>query len=331
MNYWIDTNLTFEYELAERPFENIARFTQPWNFLLRLLKNFEEANLLCPQSKLRDGDKVAIWGVLDRHRGRCIPNLPDSQSVYNANSKIWCFENRPKVLPHETLISQNTTKIDLLAAISSTSKWIVKDPFGVAGRERFNGDSTTDIDALRNWMKKSGRGDLLFEPYIDIEFEFSVHYEIDQSKQVRYLGSSALICDKNGIFRGNYALPPRFDNELSAVKAAHIPVLEKLTKIGYWGPLSIDGFVGTHMGTEVSQPLSEINARYTFGRMFLEIQRILGRTDFLWWHPSPKVFKSISKSPLETPTLVFPLHYMNTKTFLLCPIEKALEEIKIRT
>ncbi len=332
MNYWIDTNLTFEYELTGRSFKRIALFAKPWRPLLRLLETYEQANILCPDSIIEADDKIAVWGVVQRHRDRNIPNLPGPEVVMNANSKIWCFENRTKTLPHAAIISQDISPKDLRTAISFMKRWIIKDPFGVAGRERFNGDRASELDNAINWMKKSKHSQMLLEPYVEIDFEFSVHYEINTSRKPSFVGASALLCDKKGVFRGNYTLPLAYKEQLRVAQTRHKPILEKLAELGYRGPLSFDAYIGTYNGDKIFQTTSEINARYTFGRMYLELQRRLDRRDFLWWHPSPKVFSNISKSPLETQILMFPLIELNdTGTILLSPIEAAMDEIKTRT
>ena len=330
-NYWIDTNLSFEYELASRPSKSLDRFTKPWQNLLCLLPGFENAAPIFSSPECGPNDEIVVWGVLERHRVLFPSRFPDSSSVFDANSKLWSFNNREEGLSHSAILSTDMTEEELRKEIKRTPKWIIKDPFGVAGRERFNGTSTSDIESIKQWMQKrlrAGKGKFLLETYVDIELEFSTHYEIQKDGAITYQGVCAILCDANGSFRGNFRLREEHASLAKEAKENHQPLLEKLRDLGYFGPLSFDSFLGEDHHRRCFQTVSEINARYTFGRMFLELQKALNHEDLLWWHPSPGVFKKCANATLNATPIPFPIPSLNqTNTLLLSTTDDAFKDM----
>jgi hypothetical protein len=114
-----------------------------------------------------------------------------------------------------------------------------------------------------------------------------------------------LLTDSHGQHRGH-----RLDIE--APKAAvelSLKVAEELKEVGWKGPVSVDGFHGKIGQTSVFRPLSEINARVTFGRLAVELKRWVPTGNVIWWHPSASrirqesiVFESLEQiSPASGP------------------------------
>lgn len=211
----------------------------------------------------------------------------------------------------------------LAEAFLKRHDWIVmKSAFGVSGRGMLR-LSANDLHEKKTqgWISNalSKHHAIIVEPWFERVFDFSMQYEIHRqdSCEVIFKGGTKLINDARGQFKGCQAshqfisgLPPdiaRFFNVHESQKAwsrdffQHtLPELlaSSLTDTPFEGPLGVDAFVfRDREGKLCLQPIVEINPRYTFGRLAVDLCRSL--------HPGSRGRLEIipSKEMPTTPTV----------------------------
>lgn len=241
--------------------------------------------------------RPASWG-LDPRLG------DDVELARKVNSKVfsWGLAERLGVGLNGSCLVHS---LDAIRELDHNHAWLIKHPLGVSGRERVSMIGGEPAQAAQwKWLEDALReGPLVAEPKVEIEEEWSVHFEV--GSDVECLGSVGLLTDSHGQHRGH-----RLDIE--APKAAvelSLKVAEELKEVGWKGPVSVDGFHGKIGQTSVFRPLSEINARVTFGRLAVELKRWVPTGNVIWWHPSASrirqesiVFESLEQiSPASGP------------------------------
>lgn len=170
---------------------------------------------------------------------------------------------------------------------------LLKDPFGVAGRNRIRLWEPELLTSQKNWLGRalgSGHG-VVVEPWLERVADFSVQMEMEPDG-LRLVGYTGLLNDPQGQFQANWAAPKfhrkppeEVTNHLPESGAAHgrIPRLyaalmtllePQLRALGHTGPVGIDAFAyRLPDGTCRLKPVVEINPRYTMGRLTLELMR----------------------------------------------------------
>ena len=165
---------------------------------------------------------------------------------------------------------------------------LIKAPFGASGQKNHRFDSD---DPLTAWVERTidQQGSVIVEPYFDREFDFSVHYELEDSG-LRFLGfvrlentprGQFLAATSGGKFGQN--LPEELGRFLMGdgrsphrlYREALRETLERaLTGLAYRGPIGVDAFVyRDHHGQLALRQIAELNPRYTMGRVAHEIRR----------------------------------------------------------
>jgi hypothetical protein len=296
-------NLDFEYELAagqnyrQRP--QLEKLCDRWQAILRLLPGCEDAEL-----GPKDGQVIVPWGVTPKtERLSAAGVFPPSSLVKLVNDKR--FSHRLEMEFGCALVGSRIVEDldDLDAAVESCSHdWVLKHPFGVGGRERVTGKKGQGFaDACRWAENRIQKGwSLVFEPWAYQRTEFSFHYQIEQTGPIEFLGHCGLVSDESGAFRGNRVVPS--DPARQAFLTITDKAVERLAELGYWGPVSIDAFLGTLGQAPVSRPIMEINARYSFGRMALELVRRIPQGWCLhWWHPKARCRPVVEKLARDYP------------------------------
>lgn len=303
-------NLDFEYAWSAAKSGFSYQMTPPlralcqrWSSILRLLPGQEDAICLQPGERgwcfpngllVADGavlkEEVLCWGhspVQARWPGA----TPEGLSVIaEANSKQFSHELEKELgvaLPGARLLH---TREEFEAAIAETDgPWVVKHPWGVSGRERIQGKAGHVETRHVGWLDRQFRKGwtLVFEPWLAVEREFSMHYSIETDGSAVALGTCLLMAGRGGTFRGNgcvSGVAPWMSAEASAVG---LQVAERLAALGVRGPVGIDAMWGEWAGQRVLRPLMEINARVSFGRLTLALSRwVPAGWSWSWWHPT---------------------------------------------
>lgn len=310
-------NLDFEDELASQGrYQRSSAMHEVmgrWRYLLRLVPGAEEAVCLGPDGysaelpEVRDvprgtraelpgaGDgyrQLILWGVtptslrLIRELG-LEDSFPTLETVRRVNDKRFSHALEQEfgiALPYARLVN---SLCELSSAVEECPHdWVLKHPLGVSGRERTLGKAGAISQSALGWARRrlaQGWG-LVFEPWVEDKIEFSLHFEIERSGSTRFLGHTVLRSDASGTYRGN-AVMPGHPLESRVFKAGE-KFAERVAREGYFGPMGIDGMRGRLGEVEILRPLTEINARMSFGRMALYLGSLIPLGwSYRWWHP----------------------------------------------
>ena len=300
-------NLDFEYELRHgaswRASEATRRVLARWRALLRCIPGYETAVCL-DEPPDEPNNELLCWGDSPRalRAMGCADVVARAEAARLANDRGTLFDLEPASakLPYAELV---TSLEGLERAIASTPcGWVLKHPLGVSGRERQVG-RRGELDArARRWAERAMERSsvaLSFEPRATLKEEFSWHFHVTSPKSITTLGRCTLLTDAQGTHRGHL-----LDLRASSAASEHEPppqIVKTLGAIsartGYRGPLSTDGFVGHLRDEPIAREISEVNARFTFGRVALELKRSIPAVwDVMaWWHPA----RSAATKPLR--------------------------------
>jgi hypothetical protein len=291
-------NLDFEAELANpnnyQPAAIAASLCQRWSHVLRLLPELRQSlclDPLHPEINQRF-ERLVAWGVTPRSIALAdqlsAARFPALEPVRRINDKRYSHQLEKRLgaaLPNSQVVA--TCHQLQEAAQSCPFDWVLKHPFSYSGRERIFGKAHQLSQSAQGWARKKldAGWTLLFEPWVERQHDFSLHFEISPSGQIDFIGWCSLISDKSGGYRGNF-VNRQLQLEAEALNYGY-QVASQLACEGYWGPVGIDALMG-HLGHQpVLRPLVEINARYSFGRLTLALADwIPSNWSYLWWHPS---------------------------------------------
>ncbi len=294
------TNLDFEYELrygrdwqAPKP---VRAHMKRWRLLLRGLPGQGDASPWDEQTPAL----TACWG--ESWRALQAMRHPDPkarlEAVHKANDKRTIY----RISPHDRL-----PEARILGSIEELEEalerlpheWLLKHPLGVSGRERIMGRVGELEPRHERWAARlfEQGEELLFEPKVSIDHEYSFHFNILNSAEIEFLGHCELLTDTQGTHRGHIIRPSARQLGAPAYLLEQVHRLHSQT--GYTGPVSSDGYRGRLGNEEIINHVSEFNARITFGRMALEITRALWPMNrpIAWWHPSHR--ERLDQSMLE--------------------------------
>ncbi len=158
--------------------------------------------------------------------------------------------------------------------------WVAKDLYGAAGRgiHRFTQETVAQLP----------RKSFLIEPWVEKLMEFSLlfHRRPEEEGGLRYLGSVRQTTDLQGQWRSSSSLAKPthgLSPDLARLIGQHLmptirqfiqPALEELlSSHAYLGPICLDSFYYQTPEGPKWQPVVEINARWTMGRLAHEFRR----------------------------------------------------------
>ncbi len=157
---------------------------------------------------------------------------------------------------------------DLGATLAEKRVWLIKRPFGFAGRgqRRISGEPTPDD---WRWLTAGLRqGGFLAEHWVAIEREVGVHGVVDARGQL----SLGRICVQETNEQRCWVSTRRAEpKDLSADHTAALlrraeSVAQALWNTGYFGPFGIDAYLWRTAGGSLElNALGELNARHTMG------------------------------------------------------------------
>jgi hypothetical protein len=156
--------------------------------------------------------------------------------------------------------------------------WVAKAPWSAAGRHRVvasGAEGLRDAELRRRIERLLERsGALVVEPWVERTADYGAAGLVHADGRVELLGTHRLEVDRRGAFTGVVLegpapmgpAEPADPGEDAALESTLETVGRRLAGAGYVGPVGIDGFTWRDpRGAVHVHPLSEINARLTFG------------------------------------------------------------------
>ncbi|GAB5411366.1 MAG: hypothetical protein ChlgKO_04800 [Chlamydiales bacterium] len=252
-------NTYFEWELEQKKDITIEEGLRahPLFFQLHHLPLlFAEKTLLAPE--IQNKTEFANFELVSYAPSRSVQkwaqeknipyNIPPLDLVKTLTSKIFSFENAPQ-LPGSAIL-YNAKEATAWLAKGPFPK-VLKTPFGFAARGH-------TILQHANFDCSKLTFPLIGEPWVKRQLDFSMHFEIGE--EIRCVGKTLMQNDQRGSF-----LSCKTGADIPEVN--HLPLLEKIQEMGFFGPISIDSFVydgGIH-------PVVEINPRHTMSSIACKI------------------------------------------------------------
>ncbi len=317
MKHVIVSNLDFEDEFSSPspyiPGRSLLLLNQKWSSILRLIPDLNDAVRLQDwkpsKEELSEPFTLVPWGhtpsVLERASTMgLVVEGPSTKVVLAVNEKTYSHEWEHRLgiaLPYSRVI--RTLEGLRTSVLTCPFGWVLKHPMGVSGRGRLVGKAHELPDVSKDWAREQFRKgwELVFEPWVEDKMDFSLHYDIKQDGSFARVGATELVTDCSGSFRGN-RVTPEFQPPEQAWEVAD-KVVAGVAALGYFGPVGLDGLSGRLGKQQILRPLVEINARFTFGRMALELSHWVPKGwSWHWWHPPVSVLGQLPDMEKLPPT-----------------------------
>lgn len=182
-------------------------------------------------------------------------------------------------------LEELSTAVDRLPA--GYEEWAVKAEFSMAARERILGRGRTLNSQTAGWVKRrlAADGVVFFEPWVEPAEELGIQFDVPQTGSPQLVGVTPLLTGTAGVYRGNRvgAWSDVEQHWSTAIDAAGRAV-ERIQKLGYFGPVGIDALRYRDPGGSIRErPLMDINARWTMGRLSLGLARLLEPGESATW------------------------------------------------
>jgi len=174
-------------------------------------------------------------------------------------------------------VIESLDELDAHIETTGARRWVCKAPWTAAGRDRAHGvRKGGDHVYIARLLERCGA--LVFEPWLERIVDLGVAASVVRDGTVQLHGIHTLRVDPRGMFVGiDLAAPQLTDDESSRMMFVARSVARHLALAGYVGPFTIDAFVyRDEHGERALHPISEINARYTFGHVALGFAQRFG-------------------------------------------------------
>jgi phosphoribosylaminoimidazole carboxylase (NCAIR synthetase) len=201
-----------------------------------------------------------------RSSGAIVPRAPEAEVLRRVNHRRFSAE-LGQTLPGAEYVSEERALDRVIAALPD-DRWLLKRPFGFAGRARRAVKAREMSEADRSWIRAAlskGEG-LQVEPIVLRELDAAIHGYLDPSGELIIGTPVVQRVDEHGAWIETIRSPLISADEQAALESEAKKVARALHDAGYFGPFGIDAFrFRDRSGAVRFQPRSEINARYTMG------------------------------------------------------------------
>lgn len=209
-------------------------------------------------------ERLAWWGAapsvaaLAARLGIAV-ELPPFDVVKRVNSKVWSheLERALGVALEGACVVRSLAEARAAARACPAARWVLKEPFGVAGQGRLLGRGRGLEGAAARFVERAlaREGVLVFEPWVEAPgAEWGIQLEVPREGVPRVVGVTRSLI-RGGQYAGS-AFGPSLTVAVRIVDLA-IRIGRALQREGYFGPAGIDAFD--------ARPLVEVNARRTMG------------------------------------------------------------------
>jgi phosphoribosylaminoimidazole carboxylase (NCAIR synthetase) len=199
--------------------------------------------------------------------GARVPAAPPIEVIRRVNHRRFCAD-LGQTLPGACYVTSRAELDETLATRDVV--WVLKRPFGFAGRGRLRVTGDRADAAAQRWIDASlaaGEG-LQVEPWVERAGDFALHGYVSATGEPTLGEPTSQRCDASGAWiaserAGEGALSTR---ERAALTIAAAEAAEALAAAGYCGPFGVDAFRFRDAGGALHfNPRCEINARYSMG------------------------------------------------------------------
>ena len=198
-----------------------------------------------------------------------LADAPALAVLRRVNHRRFCAD-LGQTLPGARYVDTLDDVVDLVNTPSHSGPWLLKRPFGFAGRGRKRVRPGALDAADRAWIEASiaaGEG-LQIEPWVDLDADFALHGFLSASGALALGAPTLQRTDPTGAWlasvrAANGDLAP---DEARALFEAAEATAAALRGAGYFGPFGVDAFRWRDVnGARRWNPRGEINARYSMG------------------------------------------------------------------
>jgi hypothetical protein len=191
---------------------------------------------------------------------------PDFAVLRRVNHRRFSAELGP-TLPGARFVSTIEMLEEVLARESPTGQWLLKRPFGFAGRGRRRVARGPVDAAAMSWVHASFRaGDgLQVEPWVERIADYALHGFLSREGVTTLGQATRQRCDENGVWQKTEDADDLGPAEDAELRASALLASEALRGASYFGPFGVDAYRWRDGRTVRFNPRSEINARYSMG------------------------------------------------------------------
>jgi len=273
---------------------------RPWEDGLRAAAERRDVELLAPGDGGARPLEFTPWGwtpsaMTDGVAMGALVNAPPLDVVVRVNSKRFshAVERALGIATPGARLVESRAELDEALATTCpgpNDKWVVKDLFGFAARERVLGRGPRLDPASETWVeRKLVRGlALLVEPWLDVVREYGIPIQVAADGSVDVLGIVDVATNGAGVSTGYYFGRPIDSGVRAELERVAIDVGRRLYAEGYSGPAGIDAL---ECVTGL-RPLLEVNARYTLGFVALAVEAHFGAGAPAIWNPRSDYFEA---------------------------------------
>ena len=192
---------------------------------------------------------------------------PTVESLRRVSARSFAYETLGPRLEGSRVVRSMDTLRRAMAEATPGSPFILKRPFGAAGRGRLRLEVPDVARAERFATESSLRDGLVIEPWVEIILEVSLHAVALEGGRV-FLGEPIVQRVERGVFRGAHLARP---SELEGYERDQLETTthmlgEALLAAGYQGPFGVDAYrFRDSRGRMRWNPCGELNARFTMG------------------------------------------------------------------
>ncbi|APR77786.1 Hypothetical protein A7982_03133 [Minicystis rosea] len=201
--------------------------------------------------------------------GARLPPTPSPATLRRVNHRRFSTD-LGRALPQARWINTRADLDRTLAEPSPTGLWLLRRPFGFAGRGRLRLDPSRRDAVTERWIETTlaaGEG-LEAAPWVERTFDCALHGHLSRQGTLVLGAPTVQRCDDTGAWLGS---DPAGAGDLApgerlALVAAAEQAAEALREARYFGPFGIDAFRFRDAdGALRFEPRCEINARYSMG------------------------------------------------------------------
>lgn len=238
--------------------------------------------------KLKLGDtiptdlKLIEWGSIsyfDNVKNILIKKQTKIDFTSSINSKInqTRWKNSVNENKLNSIICTNIEELDYCVS-KFQYPFIIKPEFSFSGRGNILVKSESELKKISNKLKEIillNKNGVVIEEWVGDtrKIDFSGLFDLSRSKS-KLIAITNMLIDKNGVYRGTI-ISDVFGSEFIAGMKKLISHFQ-IKNHSYVGMISMDGFVFSRQKLEEIQYMSEVNFRYSMGRILFELHHKIG-------------------------------------------------------